>query len=232
MKSLICIPTYNEIENIEKLIHEINLQCPQSSILIVDDDSPDGTGKIVDQLIKKNPNLFVLHRKGKLGLASAYIEAFNYAIKNNYDCAISMDADFSHDPKYLKDHLHKINDYDFVIGSRYVEGGGTKNWPFYRKFISKSGNVYANLFLHTPFQDLTGGFNCFKISTLNNIELSQIKSEGYCFQIEIKFRCFQKKFQGTETPIIFEDRRVGQSKMSSKIVMEAMLTVPFLKKNI
>lgn len=226
---LICIPTYNEKENLPPLVEKILAQDPRLEILVIDDNSPDGTGKIAHQLAEKLGRIRVLSRKKKLGLGTAYIAGFRYAISHHFVGVIQMDADFSHNPEVLPRMLKGLEGADFVIGSRYIKGGGTVNWGWSRKFISGFGNLYARLFLGVPFKDLTGGFNAYRSDVLTAQDLTTIRSEGYCFQIELKTRAHRLGFKGLEVPIMFEDRRVGASKMSTRIVFEAMMRVPFLR---
>jgi len=224
---LIIIPTYNERENIEELLHQITQTDPAAHILIVDDNSPDRTYEMVEGLIReKYPDrLFLLKRAGKLGLGTAYIAGFQWALAREYDYVFEMDADFSHDPKYLPDFLAAVQTNDLVLGSRYVPGGGVKNWGVLRKMISRGGSLYARTILGLPLRDLTGGFKCFRREVLEAIDLDGIKSNGYSFQIEMTYRASRKGFRIAETPIVFEDRTAGKSKMSRKIFLEAILMV-------
>lgn len=228
-KVCIVIPTYNEIENIKEIISKDFDINPDVSILVVDDNSLDGTGALVDNLIKDKvfgDRLHILHRSGKLGLGTAYIQGFQWAMENGFDIFISQDADFSHNPIYIKDMLDAIkNGADVCIGSRYVKNGGVKNWGIGRKIISKGGSLYARFLLLSSIKDLTGGYNCYTRKSLEKINLKTIISNGYCFQIEMKFRNILAGLKIVEIPIIFEDRRVGKSKMSKKIFFEAMLNV-------
>ena len=226
MKPLIVIPTYNEAKNIEKLLKEIFQTVPDISVLVVDDASPDGTGNIVDDLTKKYPDsLFVLHRSGKNGLGTAYIEGFQWGLSQSYDVFVEMDADFSHKPAYLPEMLKLIKKHDCVIGSRYVKGGGVENWGLLRRIISKGGSLYARMILLTNIHDFTGGFNCFRRENLEAIKPKTILSKGYCFQIEMKFRHRLLGKEVFEMPIIFPDRKEGVSKMSGSIFKEAVLNV-------
>ncbi len=225
MKTLIIIPTYNERENLRPLLDEIFVNSPQSDILVVDDNSPDGTGNLADQMAEENTRVHVLHRAGKLGLGTAYIAGFKYAIAHDYDAAFEMDADFSHDPRYLPDFLKAIESADLVIGSRYVKGGGTPNWSLLRRFISGGGNIYTRLVLGLPVHDCTAGFRCYRRNVLEDIDLDTIRSQGYAFQVELVHRVLQHGFKIVEIPIIFMDRRVGKSKMSRKIFIEGFLSV-------
>ena len=234
MKTLVIIPTYNEKENIASLIEIILNSNKSTHILVVDDNSPDKTSEIVQELIKEFPKrVYLIKRSGKLGLGTAYIEGFKWAIYHKYDLIIQMDADFSHNPNYIKKLIFESKKYDLILGSRYVKNGGTKNWGIIRRYVSKGGNIYASLLLSLPVKDATGGFKCFHRKVLESIDLDSIKSNGYCFQIETTYRSHLKGFNIKEIPIIFEDRRVGKSKMSKKIVFEALIKVPamrFIKK--
>jgi len=225
MKTLLIIPTYNEVENLPPLLNEIFKYAPETDILIVDDNSPDGTGELVDKISEENTSVHVLHRAGKLGLGTAYIAGFKYAIAHDYDAAFEMDADFSHDPRYLPDFLRAIEDADLVIGSRYIRGGGTPSWSLIRRFISGGGNIFARFMLGIPVHDCTAGYRCYRRRVLETIDLDTIQSQGYAFQIEMVYRTRQHGFKIVETPIIFKDRRVGKSKMSRKIVIEGFTYV-------
>lgn len=225
MKTLIIIPTYNELENLPPLLTEIFSYVPETDVLIVDDNSPDGTGKLADEIGKENLQVHVLHRPGKLGLGTAYIAGFKYAVEHDYDAAFEMDADFSHDPRYLPAFLTAIEHADLVIGSRYVPGGGTPNWSLVRRFISSGGNIFARFMLGIPVYDCTAGFRCYRTTVLRSIDLDSIQSQGYAFQVELAYQVMLQSFKMVETPIIFVDRRVGKSKMSRKIVIEAFIYV-------
>ncbi len=225
MKTLIIIPTYNELENLRPLLQEIFSYAQETDMLIVDDNSPDGTGKLADEIHNENPQVHVLHRAGKLGLGTAYIAGFKYAVAHGYDAAFEMDADFSHDPRYLPDFLKAIEHADLVIGSRYIPGGGTPNWSFLRRFISGGGNIFARFMLGIPVQDCTAGFRCYRRQVLESIDLDTIQSQGYAFQVEMAYRVMRQGFKIVETPIVFMDRRIGKSKMSRKIVIEAFIYV-------
>ena len=229
-RSLIVIPTYNEIENLKPITEAVLGVTPETvHVLVVDDGSPDGTGKLADEIAEKNPRVHVLHRTQKQGLGPAYIAGFRWGFQNNFDQLIEMDADFSHHPRFLPVMLENLKKHDFVLGSRYVEGGGTVNWGLLRKIISRGGSAYARLVLGVPVKDFTGGFNGWNRKVLESINLDTMESGGYSFQIELKYRAYRKGFRFTEFPIIFEDRRVGKSKMSSKIVIEALSMVPKLR---
>ncbi len=224
---LIIIPTYNESDNIEKLLDLISRTDPAAHVLIVDDNSPDRTYEIVERLMQTSypGRLFLLKRAGKLGLGTAYIAGFKWALARDYDYIFEMDADFSHDPKYLPAFLAAIEKNDLVLGSRYVPGGGVKNWGLLRKFISRGGSLYARTILGLSLRDLTGGFKCFRRQVLEAIDLDSVKSNGYSFQIEMTYRAHCQGFRICETPIVFEDRTAGKSKMSRKIFLEAVLMV-------
>ena len=225
MKTLIIIPTYNEIENLPPLLKEIFSFAPEADILIVDDNSPDGTGDLAEEIHQENAQVHVLHRANKLGLGTAYIQGFKYTIEHAYDAAFEMDADFSHDPRYPPDFLKAIENADLVIGSRYVPGGDTPNWTILRRFISGGGNIFARFMLGIPVHDCTAGYRCYRRNVLDSIELDSIQSQGYAFQIELAYRVMQHGFKIVETPIVFMDRRVGKSKMSRKIVIEGFTYV-------
>jgi dolichol-phosphate mannosyltransferase len=225
MKTLVIIPTYNEQENIREIVPEILEKDPSIDILIVDDNSPDGTGRIADEMATKNLRMKVLHRETKSGLGTAYKTGFRYALENGYDYVFEMDADFSHDPKYIPDFLKAIKDADLILGSRYISGVNVINWPISRLLLSYYANVYTRWVTGLPVKDATGGFKCFRREILEKIDLDRVQSEGYSFQIEMSFKAWKKGFRIKEIPIVFEDRRVGQSKMSKKIVREAIWRV-------
>jgi dolichol-phosphate mannosyltransferase len=233
MKKIVIIPTYNEKENIQKIIPLVLEQNLDLDILVVDDNSPDKTAKIVEDLAKKlnspKGNINLLLRKEKNGLGQAYIAGFNWALQKNYDIIIQMDADLSHNPKYLKKMLDEIKDHDLVIGSRYVKNGGTEGWTLDRKIISRGGSLYSNMVLWTNINDLTGGFKCWRNAMLKKINLDTITSNGYSFQIEMNYRAYKLGAKIKEIPIIFVDRNIGASKMSKNIVWEAMWKVWKLK---
>jgi dolichol-phosphate mannosyltransferase len=225
MKALIVMPTYNERENITAIVGEIQRYAPQVDILIVDDNSPDGTGEVADALHERFPNISALHRTGKLGLGTAYIAGFRYALEHGYDLVFEMDADFSHDPRYLPDFLAEAEHADLVIGSRYVPGGDTPNWSLLRRFISGGGNVFARVMLGLPIKDATAGYRCYRREVLAALDLGAITSQGYAFQVELAYQALNHGFRVRETPIIFVDRRVGKSKMSRKIFIEGFVYV-------
>lgn len=225
MKTLIIIPTYNEMDNITKLLPIIWSFVPDAHILIVDDNSPDGTGKYIDEIAKKDDRVRILHREKKLGLGSAYKLGFKYAIEKEYDYIFEMDADFSHNPEDLPRFIGKMKEYDLVIGSRYVNGVSVINWPLSRLILSSFANIYARKMTGVPVQDLTAGFKCYSRKVLETIPLDKISSEGYGFQIETAFWAYNKKFKVYELPIVFIDRTSGTSKMSRRIVWEAFWLV-------
>ena len=222
-EALIIIPTYNERDNLKTLCDQVLTALPSADLLIVDDNSPDGTGQLADEMAAKNPRIQVLHRSGKLGLGTAYIAGFRFALSKGYEFIFEMDADFSHDPVYLPALLGAAKDgAGVVIGSRRVPGGGTENWGLGRQLISSGGSLYARTILGLDVRDLTSGFKCFRREVLAAIDLDAVRSNGYSFQIEMTYRAIRKGFSVAEVPIIFIDRRAGQSKMSSKIFAEAM----------
>lgn len=227
MRKLIVIPTYNEKENITLIVDAVLGIDPQVEILVADDNSPDGTGKIVDEMKQSRPRLHHLARKGKEGLGKAYLAGFAWGLEQGFDVISEMDADFSHRPEDLKVLLEEIEkpENDFIVGSRWVDGGGTINWGLLRKIISRGGSFYTRCILHHPVRDWTGGFNVWKKEVLQGIDLATVESEGYSFQIELKYRALKNGFKGKEIPILFEDRRLGQSKMSLAIVLEALYRV-------
>ncbi len=233
MKTLIIIPTYNESPNIEKLINTIysTLTNKEFSILIVDDSSADGTYEIVQSLKSKYDTLLSIQRPEKLGLAGAYIDGFKYGLNHNFDAFIQMDADFSHSPEYLNTMIEYLDSYDVVIGSRNIKGGSAPDWSLLRHIISKGGSIYSKLILSCPINDLTGGFNGWKKEVLEKINLDNIISTGYVFQIEMKYKAYKNKFKIKEFPIVFPDRRQGNSKMSKAIFIEALINVIRLRLN-
>ena len=229
-RTMIIVPTYNEIENLQAISDAILGITPQEvNLLIVDDGSPDGTGKLADEIAAKNPRFHVLHRSKKQGLGPAYVAGFRYSFEKGFNRVIQMDADFSHHPRYLPQMLKLLNETDYVIGSRYVEGGGTVNWGIMRKIISRGGSLYARTILGAPIRDYTGGFVGWNRRVLEAIQLDTMEAGGYSFQIELKYRAYTLGFKFKEMAIIFEDRRVGKSKMSSKIFIEALGLVPRLR---
>lgn len=229
MKSLIIIPTYNEAENIENLLKKIFEVLPSANVLIVDDNSPDGTASLVQKFMENDHRVFIIQRPGKLGLGTAYITGFKYALERGYEAIFEMDGDFSHNPEDLRRFLEALENADLVIGSRYLTGVNVINWPLQRLFLSYFANVYTRVITGMPIRDATGGFKCFRAEALRKINLDSVKSNGYGFQIEMNFLFWAKGFRVIEIPIIFTDRRNGVSKMNKKIIFEAILLVWKLK---
>jgi len=225
MKIMVVVPTYNERDNIEALIPRALEQVDGTEILVVDDGSPDGTGDYVDSVAETDPRVHALHRPSKMGLGSAYVQGFRYALDAGADLIVQMDADFSHDPDVIPELVASIDDHDVVIGSRYITGANVVNWPLRRLFLSYFANVYTHIITGLPLRDSTGGFKCFRRQVLETIDLGAIRSDGYSFQIEVNFRCWRKGFSILEIPIVFVDRHSGTSKMSRRIVWEAMWLV-------
>jgi dolichol-phosphate mannosyltransferase len=229
-RALVVIPTYNEAANLPNIVPQVLAQDPRLDVLVVDDNSPDGTGRMADALAAANPQVHVLHREGKLGLGTAYIRGFRWALERKYDYVFEMDADFSHDPAHLKEFLKAIEGADVVLGSRYLDGKVTVvNWPMGRLLLSYCANIYARRITGLRIWDLTGGFKCFRRHVLETIDLSQVRSNGYAFQIEMSVRAWRKGFKLREIPIVFVDRTEGQSKMNRGIVREAVWMVPRLR---
>jgi dolichol-phosphate mannosyltransferase len=228
------IPTYNEAPNVEGIVRaaasELQRIVPdEHRILVVDDSSPDGTGAIADMLAGELDQVEVLHRAAKNGLGHAYLDGFARALSGGAELVIEMDADFSHDPRYLGDLLAAAEDADLVLGSRYVRGGGVRNWGLLRRLVSRGGGIYARLILRVQIRDLTGGFKCIRREVLEAIDLPSVRAEGYVFQIEVTYRAILAGFRVQEVPIVFSDRTAGSSKMSSRIALEAMWLVPKLR---
>jgi dolichol-phosphate mannosyltransferase len=222
--AVICLPTYNERENLSSIVEEL-LRVSDVDILVIDDNSPDGTGAVADGIAEKEPRVHVLHRPGKQGLGRAYLAGFQWALSRPYKYIFEMDADFSHQPRYIPEFLRTIEHYDLVLGSRWVDGGGTENWSLVRKFISRGGSLYARSILGLGIKDLTGGFKCFRREVLEALDLESVQTTGYAFQIELTYRALQQGFRVKEIPIVFYERIAGTSKMSSKIVVEAVQKV-------
>jgi dolichol-phosphate mannosyltransferase len=229
VRTIIVIPTYNERENLPGLLQRLEALGLGVHALVVDDNSPDGTGQVAEELATKRPWLQVLHRPGKAGLGTAYVAGFKLALKQGYEAIGEMDADLSHDPAYLPAMLRALESADLVLGSRYVPGGGVRNWGLLRQLISRGGSLYSRLVLGVGVRDLTGGFKLFRRPVLENLGLDSVHSNGYSFQIEMTYRALRRGFRVVEVPIIFEDRRVGKSKLSRRVVLEAMLVVPRLR---
>lgn len=224
-RALICIPTYNEQDNVGPIVRAVREVVPEAHVLVVDDNSPDGTGKLADELAAADPQVFVLHRPGKEGLGRAYLDAFRWGLARGYSKLLEFDADFSHNPKYLPTMLETLDRADVVVGSRWVAGGGTENWSASRKLISTCGSFYARTVLGMPVRDLTAGFIGWNRRVLEALDLDQIESAGFAFQIEMKYRAFLRGFRIEELPIVFPDRQVGTSKMSRRILLEGLAKV-------
>ncbi len=224
-KVFVVLPTYNERQNISGIIDRLLDIQPSLEILVVDDNSPDGTAKLVEEIAAKRRGVHLKQRPGKMGLGSAYIEGFKVALEAGADYIIQMDADFSHDPDYIPQFLEEIKHYDVVIGSRYVKGVNVINWPIQRLLLSYLANFYTKVITGLPIHDATSGFKCFRREVLEAIDLDSIISDGYCFQIEMSFRAWRKGFRIAEIPIVFVDRHSGTSKMSKKIIWEAIWKV-------
>ncbi len=229
MKVLIIIPTYNEKDNIQKLLGRLINMRPDLEMLVVDDNSPDGTGKIVKEIAQKEPRVHLLERAEKNGIGPAYIAGFKWGLTHGYDILIEMDADLSHRPRYIPKFLELLQTHDVAAGSRWMKGGGIANWPMSRVLLSRWANVYTKLILGVPVHDMTGGYTAYRREVLESIDLDDVRSDGYCFQIEMKFRCLKRGFKVAETPIFFTDRRAGSSKISRRIVYEALFMVWYLK---
>lgn len=229
-KSLIIIPTYNEAENVLKVMKQIiGLNIEGINILVIDDNSPDGTADLVSEFMSQNKQVFLLKRNGKMGLGTAYVTGFKYALNKKYDYIFEMDADLSHDPKELPNFLRAIENADLVIGSRYLTGVNVINWPLSRLFLSVMASKYTRIVTRMPIHDCTGGYKCFRSEVLESIPLDEIRSNGYSFQIELNFKAWKRNFRIKEIPIIFYDRTVGKSKMTRKIMIEAAIMVWKLK---
>jgi len=225
-RALVIVPTYNERDNLARLVEQVLQQDGRLEMLVIDDASPDGTGALADEIAAAQPRVHVLHRPGKLGLGTAYLDGFRWGLERDYDVLFEMDADFSHDPSHLPQFLQAIEDYDVVLGSRYLHGRVTViNWPITRLILSYGANVYARLVTGLPVADATGGFKCFRAKVLRALDLSAVESEGYAFQIEMSFRAWRRGFRIVEVPIVFVDRTAGESKMSKKIIREAVWRV-------
>lgn len=225
-KALVIVPTYNERDNILRLIDAVLAQDPRIDVLVVDDGSPDGTGLLVDERAATDSRVHIMHRPRKLGLGTAYLAGFHWALERDYELVFEMDADFSHDPSHLPQFLESVADADLVLGSRYRDGKVTVvNWPISRLMLSYSANIYARIVTGLPLFDATGGFKCFRRKVLEAIDLKDVRSNGYAFQIEMSFRAWRKGFRIVEIPIVFVDRTEGESKMSKRIVREAIWMV-------
>ncbi len=221
-QTLICVPTYNEAGNIERFVDAVLDVRPDVHLLVIDDDSPDGTGRIADAIADARPEVHVLHRTAKEGLGRAYIDGFRWALERDYQHIVEMDADFSHRPCDLPELIDQLEHYDVVIGSRYVAGGATENWGLLRRAISRAGGFYARLLLGCDIRDLTAGFVAWRREVLETIDLDGVEASGYVFQVELKYRAHRAGFKILEVPIIFPDREVGESKMTPDIALEAL----------
>ena len=226
----VILPTYNEAENLERIVGAVLEQLPDPRrVLVVDDNSPDGTGKLADRLAESDESVSVLHRERKAGLGPAYLAGFRVALDGGAERIVEMDADFSHDPAYLPRLIEATEGADLAIGSRYVPGGGVTEWGAVRRFISRGGSAYARMALGLPIRDLTGGFKCFRRVVLETIDLDSIQARGYAFQVETTYRAIRAGFRVVEVPIVFKDRADGTSKMSKAIVAEAIWRVPAMR---
>ncbi len=226
---LVVIPTYNELKNLPQIVPEVLRQDPRIEVLVVDDGSPDGTGELADRMGQEDARVHCLHRTAKEGLGKAYLAGFRWALERDFEFIFEMDADFSHDPKYLPMFLSAIDEADLVLGSRYKTGVNVINWPMSRLLLSYGANIYARWITGLPLTDSTGGFKCFRRSVLATLELDRVRSNGYAFQIEMSFRAWKQGFRLKEIPIVFVDRVEGQSKMNKRIVREAIWMVWWLR---
>jgi len=225
MHTAVPIPVYNELQNLEKLVPILRDLLPGIDIIVVDDSSPDGTADFVKLLQQTDAHLHLIHRSGKMGYASALKEGHRYALQRGAQILCQMDADFSHDPRSLPSLLEAVENDDVVLGSRYIPGGGTRNWGFFRRFLSGQGNAFARSLLAIPANDCTGGFRCFRRQAFERGNLLDIEADGYCFQILVAYECHRAGLSIREVPIMFEDRRIGESKLSKRIIVEALLKV-------
>ncbi|MER0240599.1 polyprenol monophosphomannose synthase [Streptomyces sp. HSW2009] len=223
--TLVIIPTYNEAENIKLIVDRVRKAVPDAHVLIADDNSPDGTGKIADELVAADEQVHVLHRKGKEGLGAAYLAGFRWGIEHDYGVLVEMDADGSHQPEELPRLLTALGGADLVLGSRWVPGGRVVNWPKFREYISRGGSTYSRLLLDVPIRDVTGGFRAFRKETLEGLGMDAVASQGYCFQVDLAWRAVKAGFHVVEVPITFVDRELGDSKMSRDILVEALWRV-------
>ncbi len=224
-KAVVIIPTYNEIANIEKMLETLDRIHPALNVLIIDDGSPDGTAQVIKSFQQKKNNLFLIERTGKLGLGTAYIRGFKWALEKNFEAVITMDCDFSHDPEAIPEFTQKLGDYDLAVGSRYVGGIRIMNWPMQRLLLSYFASIYAKVITGIPFSDSTGGFNGYSRKALQSLNLDKVFSIGYAFQIELKYKVWSQGLPCLEIPITFWERTVGKSKMSRKIIFEAVINV-------
>jgi dolichol-phosphate mannosyltransferase len=228
-RALVVVPTYNEAANLPLIVPQVLAQDSRLDVLIVDDNSPDGTGSLADRMAAAEPRVHVLHRPGKGGLGKAYLAGFRWALERDYELVFEMDADFSHDPRFLTDFLQAVDNADLVIGSRYKTGVNVINWPISRLLLSLGANQYARWITGMPIMDSTGGFKCFRRRVLEAIDFERVRSNGYAFQIEMSYRAWRKGFKLVEIPIVFTDRVEGQSKMNKRIVREAIWMVWWLR---
>ncbi|HEV7623753.1 MAG TPA: polyprenol monophosphomannose synthase [Amnibacterium sp.] len=225
MRALVCVPTYNEAESLPRLLQGLAASAPDVDVLVIDDGSPDGTGAIADGFAERDQRIHVLHRTGKSGLGAAYLAGFAWGLERGYDAVVEMDADGSHRAEDLPRLLGALLDADVVLGTRWMPGGRTVNWPLRRRLLSRAGNVYARCMLRVPMRDITGGFRAYRATALHAVELGAIRSEGYCFQVELALRAADAGLRIREVPITFVEREQGDSKMSGAIVLEAMRRV-------
>jgi dolichol-phosphate mannosyltransferase len=222
---LVSLATYNERDNLAPLIREIQAAAPTADLLVIDDNSPDGTGQLADELARADPRIHVVHREGKLGLGTAILAAMRYAMDHNYDLLVNMDADFSHHPRYLPAILAGMKDKDVMIGSRYVEGGGSENWPLKRRLMSQGVNLLVRLLMRIPAKDTSGAYRCYRVSKLREAQLDRVISRGYSFQQEVLYRCRKAGCRIGETPILFENRRAGASKVNMKEAVRSLAVI-------
>ena len=222
---LVVIPTYNEADNVRVIVDRLRRSVPAADVLIADDNSPDGTGAIADELAAADPAVHVMHRPGKQGLGAAYVAGFGWAGEHNYDAVVEMDADGSHAPEELPNLLDALADADVVLGSRWVRGGKVVNWPVHRLVLSRGANFFTRLALGMPLKDATGGFRVYRMPVLDKIDVESVASQGYCFQVDLSWRAYRNGFRVVEVPITFADRERGTSKMSSSVVREALVRV-------
>ena len=222
---LVIIPTYNEAENLRHIVDRVRFAVPEAEVLVADDNSPDGTGEIADELTAADSKINVMHREGKQGLGAAYMAGFAWARERGFDAVVEMDADGSHAPEELPQLLDALADADVVIGSRWVPGGKVLNWPVHRLLLSRGGNLYTRLALRMPIRDATGGYRAYRMTALDKMDVDTVSSQGYCFQVDLAWRAYRNGFRVVEVPITFAERERGKSKMSSSIVREALWRV-------
>jgi dolichol-phosphate mannosyltransferase len=222
---VVIIPTYSETLTLPTIVARVRSAVPEAHVLVIDDNSPDGTGALADSIAANDSNVEVMHRRGKEGLGAAYLAGFAWALDAGYDVIVEMDADGSHQPEQLPDLLAALRDADLVLGSRWVTGGGVVNWPKSREILSRGGNAYTRFMLGVPLRDATGGYRAFRASTLRSLDLDEVASQGYCFQVDLAWRAVQRGMRVTEVPITFVERTAGTSKMSQRIVVEALWRV-------